>query len=99
MADRRLPVPSFKAVRAKIANQTKTKEPSQKDPSKQNPSKTDPPLEPTVVVVPVVPVDQSEDQALSIHQTSQTKCLIFPQISQTNLLIIHQIHQTLHQIH
>ena len=62
MADRGLPVPTPKAIRAKIANQTKTKEPPQKNPPKQNPSKTAPPLEPRVVVVPVVPVNQSQDQ-------------------------------------
>ena len=63
MADRGLPVPTPKAVRAKFANQTKTKEPPHKNTPKQNPSKTDHPLEPRVVVVPVVPVDQLEDQA------------------------------------
>ena len=40
MAYRGLPAPMPKAVRAKIANQTKTKEPPQKNPPKQNPSKT-----------------------------------------------------------
>ena len=39
------------------------KEPFQKNPPKQNPSKATPPLEPRVVIVPVVPVDQPEDQA------------------------------------
>ena len=39
------------------------KEPSQKNPPKQNPSKATPPLELRVVIVPVVPVDQPEDQA------------------------------------
>ena len=63
MADRGMLVPTAKAVRAKFANQTKTKEHPQKNPPKQNPSKTDPPLEPRVVVVPVVPVDQVEYQA------------------------------------
>ena len=63
MADRGLPVTTPKADRAKFANQTKTKEPPQKNPPKQNPSKTDPPLEPRMAVVPVVPVEQSEDQA------------------------------------
>ena len=61
MADRGPPVPTPKAVRAKFANQTKTKEPPQKNPPKQNPSKTDPPLEPRVLVVPVVPVDHPDD--------------------------------------
>ena len=63
MADRRLPVPTPKAVRSKFANQTKAKEPPQKNLPKQNPSKTDPPLEPRVVVVLVVPVYLLEDQA------------------------------------
>ena len=63
MADRGLPSPTPKAFRAKFANQTKTKEPPPKKPPKQNPLKTDPPLEPRVVVVPVVPVDQLEGQA------------------------------------
>ena len=51
-----------KALRAKCANQTKTKEPPQENPPKQNPSKTTPPLEPRVVIGHVVLVDQSEDQ-------------------------------------
>ena len=62
MAEKGSPEPTPKAIRAKNANQTKTKEPSLKNPPKQNPSKTAPPLEPRVVVVPVVPIDQSEDQ-------------------------------------
>ena len=63
MAEKGLPVPTPKITRAKIANQTKTNEPPQKNPPKPNPSKTTSPLEPRVVVVPVVPVNQSEDQA------------------------------------
>ena len=62
MAEKGLPAPTPKAVRAKCPNQTKTKEPPQKNPPAQNPSKTTHPLEPRVAVVPVVPVDQSEDQ-------------------------------------
>ena len=62
MADKGPPAPAPKAVRAKNAHQTKTKEPPQKNPPKQNLSKTTPPLELRVVVVPVVPVDQLEDQ-------------------------------------
>ena len=50
-----------KAIRAKTAHQTKTREPPQKNPPKQNPTKTAPQLEPKVVVV--VPVDQLEEQA------------------------------------
>ena len=62
MADRGPPAPTPKAVRAKIASQTKTKEPPQKNPSKRNTSKTAPPLEPKIIAVPVVHVDQSEVQ-------------------------------------
>ena len=63
MTDRGPPAPTPKAIRAKIANQTKTKEHPQKNPPKENPSKSAPPLQPRVVVLPVVSVDQSEDQA------------------------------------
>ena len=62
MAEKGPTAPTPKAVRVQFANQTKIKEPPQENPPKQNPSKTNPPLEPRVVVVPVVPVDQSEDQ-------------------------------------
>ena len=58
MADKGPPAPTFKPVR-KPATQVKAKEPSQK---KQNPSKTAPPLEPKRVVIPVVSIDQPEDQ-------------------------------------
>ena len=63
MAEKGPPAPTPKPVRGKPATQVKIKEPSQKNPPKQNPSKTTPPLEPGVVIVLVVPVDQPEDQA------------------------------------
>ena len=58
MAEKGPPAPTPKPVR-KPATQVKVKEPSQK---KQNPSKATPPLEPKRVVIPVVPIDQPEDQ-------------------------------------
>ena len=70
MAEKRLPAPTPKPVRAKTASQTKTKEPPQKNPPKQNPSKATPPLEPRIVVVPVVVVDQPVDQ---VHQINQNQ--------------------------
>ena len=63
MAEKGPPAPTPKPVRAKIATQVKTKEPSQKNPPKQNPSRATPPLEPRLVIVLVVPVEQPEDQA------------------------------------
>ena len=73
MAGRGPSVPTLKSIRAKIANQTQTKEPPQKNPLKQNPSKTAPPLEPRVVVAPVVPVGVSlKIKPISIHPTNQT---------------------------
>ena len=62
MAEKGPPEPTPKPVR-KPTTQAKAKEPSQKNLAKQNPSKASPPLEPRIVVVPVVPVDQPEDQA------------------------------------
>ena len=62
MAERGPPAPTPKPVR-KPATQVKAKEPSQKNPPNIDPSKAAPPLEPRVVVVPVVPIDQPEDQA------------------------------------
>ena len=62
MAEKGPPVPTPKPVR-KPGTQAKVKEPSQKNLAKQNPSKAAPPLEPRIVVVPVVPVDQPKDQA------------------------------------
>ena len=63
MAERGLAAPKIlptpKATRAKITDQTKAKEPSQKNPPKQNPLRQTQPLEPRVVVVPV---EQAEDQ-------------------------------------
>ena len=61
MADRGPPAPAPKAVRAKTAQQSKTREPPQKNPPKQKPAKAAPPLELKVIVV--VPVDQLEEQA------------------------------------
>ena len=62
MAEKGPPAPIPKQVRAKLATQTKTKEPPQKNASKQNPSKATPPLEPRVVLLPLVAADQPEDQ-------------------------------------
>ena len=62
MAEKGPPAPTPKPGR-KPATQAKAKEPSQNNLPKQNPSKAAPPLEPRVVVVPVVPVDQPKDQA------------------------------------
>ena len=95
MADRGPPAPTPKAVRAKFANQTKTKEPPEINPPKQNPSKTDSPLEPRVVVVPVVPVDQLQDQAplYPPNQPNQWPDIPPNQTDpQINLLILQQIH-------
>ena len=61
MAERGPPAPTLKPVR-KPATQVKAKKPSQKHPPKQNPSKAAPPLEPRGVVVPVVSIDQPENQ-------------------------------------
>ena len=57
MAEKGPPTPIPKPVR-KPPTQAKAKEPSQKNLSKQNPSKAAPPLEPRIVEVPVVLVDQ-----------------------------------------
>ena len=62
MAEKGPPAPTPKPVR-KPVTQAKVKEPSQKNLPKQNPSKAAHPLEPRIVVVPVVPIDQLEDQA------------------------------------
>ena len=62
MTERGRPAPTPRPVR-KPATQVKAREPSQKNPPKQNPSEAAPPLEPRVVIVPVVPVDQPEKQA------------------------------------
>ena len=61
MAEKGQPAPTPKPVR-KPATQAKAKEPSSEKLTKQNPSKAAPPLEPRIVVVPVVPIDQPEDQ-------------------------------------
>ena len=53
MAEKGPPAPTPKPIR-KPATQVKVKEPSQKNPPKQ---KATPPLEPRVVIVPVVPID------------------------------------------
>ena len=90
MAEKGPPAPTCKPVR-KPATQAKAKEPSHKNLPKQDHSKAVPPLEPRVVVVPVVPIDQPEDQA-PIHQSNQINCLIIPQINQITYLITHQIH-------
>ena len=63
MAEKGPPAPTPKPVRTKPATQVKAKAPSQKNPPKQNPSKATPPLEPRVVIVLAVPVDQPENQA------------------------------------
>ena len=57
MAEKRLPAPTPKPVRAKTPAQTKAKALS-----KQNTSKTSIPLEPSMVIQPVIPIDQWEDQ-------------------------------------
>ena len=62
MAEKGPPAPTPRPVK-KPTTQAKVKEPSQKNLPKQNPSKAGPPLEPRIVVVPLVPVDQLEDQA------------------------------------
>ena len=112
MADRGPPAPAPKAIRAKTAQQTRTREPPHKNPPKQKPAKAVPPLEPKVVVV--VPVDQLEEQAplyppnqpfqLPDNQpdqppnnpTNQPNPPAYP----PNLQQIHQIrHLTLQQIH
>ena len=62
MAEKGPPAPTPKPV-GKPATQAKAKEPSQKNVPKQNLLKAAPPLEPRIVVVRVVPVDQLEDQA------------------------------------
>ena len=77
MTEKGPPAPTPKPVRAKLANQTKTKEPPQKNPSKQNPSKATPPLEPRVILVPLVPADWPEDQVPPYPPN-----LIIPQINQ-----------------
>ena len=61
MTEKGPPAPTPKPVR-KPASQAKLNEPSQKNIPKQNPSKAAPPLEPRVLVVPVVPIDQPKDQ-------------------------------------
>ena len=62
MGEKGPPAPTPKPVRVKHATPTKTKEPPQINPSKQIPSKATPPLEPGVVLVPLVPADWLEDQ-------------------------------------
>ena len=99
MTDRGPPVLTTKAIRAKFANQTKIKEPPQKNPPKQNPSKTAPPLEPRVIVVPVVPVDQPEDQA-PFYPPNQPNPPENPPDPSPKPHQIYQInHLTLQQIH
>ena len=107
MVEKGLPAPTPKAV---TANQTKTKEPPQKNSLKQNRSKTAPPLEPRVVVVPVVSVDQSEDQApfYPLNQPNQLPDISPNQLDQppnnppnqpnppTNPLTPNQIYQITH---
>ena len=61
MAEKGLPAPTPKPVRAKPATQSKTKEP-QKNMPKQNPSKAYPPLEPRVVIQTFTPAEQPENQ-------------------------------------
>ena len=62
MAEKGLPAPTPKPVWAKPATQTKTKERPQRNPPKLNPSNATPLLEPRVVIEPLVPADQPEDQ-------------------------------------
>ena len=57
MAEKGLLAPTPKPVRAKTQAQTKAKALP-----KQNTSKTRIPLEPRVVIQPVIPIDQQEDQ-------------------------------------
>ena len=57
MVEKGPPAPTPKPVR-KPTTQVKAKEPSQK----KKPSKATPPLEPKRVVIPVVLIDQPEDQ-------------------------------------
>ena len=95
MAEKGPPAPTPKPVR-KPATQVKVKEPSQK---KQNPSKATPPLEPKRVVIPVVPIDQPEDQVPLYPPNQPNQLPDNPQINQISYLITHQIHQTLHLFH
>ena len=62
--------PHLNQLEQSLQTQFKTKEPPQENPPKQNLSKAAPPLEPRVIVAPVVPVDQSEDQA-PLYQPNQ----------------------------
>ena len=62
MPEKGPPAPTPKPV-IKPGTQAKAKKPSQKNLPILNPSKAAPPLEPRIVVVPVVPVDQPKDQA------------------------------------
>ena len=65
MAEKGLPAPTPKPVRAKTPAQTKAKALP-----KQNTSKTSIPLEPRVVIQPVIPIDQQEDQD-TLHPPNQ----------------------------
>ena len=73
MAEKGPLAPTPKQVRVKPATQTKTKEPPQKNPSKKNLSKATPPLEPRVVLVPLVPADWPEDQ-VPLQPPNQPNC-------------------------
>ena len=66
---------------------------------KQNTSKTSIPLEPRVVIQPVISTDQQEDQEHSIHQINQINYLIFPQNNQSTYPILLQTQQTLQTLH
>ena len=70
MAEKGPPAPTPKPVRVKPATQIKTIEPPQRTPPKQNPSKATPPLEPRVVLLPLVPADQPKDQ-VPLYQPNQ----------------------------
>ena len=74
MAEKGPSAPTPKPVR-KPATQAKAKEPSQKNLPKQNPSNAAPQLEQRIVVVPVVPVDQPEDQAPLYPPNQPTKSI------------------------
>ena len=65
MAEKGLPAPTPKPVRAKTPAQMKIKALP-----KQNTSKTSIPLEPRVVIQPLIPIDQQEDQD-TLHPLNQ----------------------------
>ena len=105
MVEKGPPAPTPKPFRAKSTTQVKKKEPSQKIPPKQNPSRATHLLEPRVVIVLVVPVEQTEDQA-PLYPPNQLNQLPDNPPDEPNQLPnnplnppnLHLFHQTSHQI-